>query len=107
MCERCSAAGKSYYIAPEDATLIAIDVSGKKLLDWLEYSLSVPLYFQTAQIVLGLDRSRDRPCRVNMLQVGPNVRRSIPRDPDCLVGGAGTGQLVAQRRRPRSDVPSG
>ena len=63
-----------YYIAPEDATLMAVEVSGRKLLDWLEYALGVPSYFQTQQLVLGFDGGRDRPCRINMLQVGKKLR---------------------------------
>ena len=69
-----SRSAKSYYIAPEDATLMAVEVSGRKLLDWLEYALGVPSYFQTQQLVLGLDDDQDRPCRINMLQVGKKLR---------------------------------
>ena len=65
---------RSYNIAPEDATLMAVEVSGRKLLDWLEYALDVPSYFQTQQLVLGLDGSQDRTCRINMLQVGKKLR---------------------------------
>ena len=64
----------AYYIAPEDATLMAVEVSGRKLLDWLEYALGVPSYFQTQQLVLGFDGDQDRPCRINMLQVGKKLR---------------------------------
>jgi hypothetical protein len=53
---------------------MAVEVSGRKLLDWLEYALGVPSYFQTQQLVLGFDGSQDRPCRVNMLQVGKKHR---------------------------------
>ena len=63
-----------YHIAPEDATLMAVVVSGRKLLDWLEYKLGVPSYFQTQQLILGFDGSRDGPCRINMLQVGRKLR---------------------------------
>jgi hypothetical protein len=64
----------AYYIAPEDATLMAVEVSGGKLLDWLEYALGVPSYFQTQQLVLGFDGGQDLPCRINMLQVGKKLR---------------------------------
>jgi hypothetical protein len=64
----------AYFIAPEDATLMAVEVSGRKLLDWLEYALGVPSYFQTQQLVLGFDGSQNRPCRINMLQVGKKLR---------------------------------
>ncbi len=53
---------------------MAVEVSGRKLLDWLEYALSVPSYFQMQQLVLGFDGSQDRPCRINMLQVGKKHR---------------------------------
>ncbi len=55
---------------------MAVEVSGGKLLDWLEYALDVPSYFQTQQLVLGFDGGQDRPCRINMLQVGkqPELR---------------------------------
>ena len=65
---------KTYYIAPEDATLMAVEVSGRKLLDWLEYALGIPSYFQTQQLILGYDGDQDRPCRINMLQVGKQLR---------------------------------
>ena len=71
--ERCRSE-KTYYIAPEDATLMAVEVSGRKLLDWLEYALGVPSYFQTQQLVLGFDGDQDRPCRINLLQVGKKHR---------------------------------
>lgn len=71
--ERCRSV-PAYYIAPEDATLMAVEVSGRKLLDWLEYALGVPSYFQTQQLVLGFDGGQDRPCRINMLQVGKKLR---------------------------------
>ena len=48
---------------------MAVEVSGGKLLDGLEYALGVPSYFQTQQLVLGFDGGQDRPCRINMLQV--------------------------------------
>ena len=51
---------------------MAVEVSGRKLLDWLEYAL--PSHFQTQQLVLGFDGSQDRPCRINMLQVGKKLR---------------------------------
>jgi hypothetical protein len=73
MFERCRTI-PLYGIAPEDATLMAVEVSGRKLLDWLEYALGVQSYFQTQQLVLGFDGSQDRPCRVNMLQVGKKLR---------------------------------
>ena len=55
---------------------MAVEVSGRKLLDWLEYvlHLGVPSYFQTQQLVLGFDADQDRPCRINMLQVGQKHR---------------------------------
>jgi hypothetical protein len=55
---------------------MAVEVSGRKLLDWLEciLELGVPSYFQTQQLVLGFDGSQDSPCRVNMLQVGKKLR---------------------------------
>ena len=53
---------------------MAVEVSGRKLLDWLEYALGVPSYFQTQQLVLGFDGSQDHPCRINMLQVGKKLR---------------------------------
>ncbi len=65
---------KSYYIAPEDATLVAVEVSGGTLLDLLEYALGVPSYFQTQQLALGFDGGKDRPCRINKLQVGKKLR---------------------------------
>jgi hypothetical protein len=52
---------------------MAVEVSGRKLLDWLEYALGVPSYFQTQQLVLGFDGDQDRPCRINMLQVGKKL----------------------------------
>jgi hypothetical protein len=70
---RRAAIGKYYRIEPEDATLMAVEVSGRKLLDWLEYALGVPSYFQTQQLVLGFDGGQDRPCRINMLQVGKKL----------------------------------
>ena len=51
---------------------MAVEASGRKLLDWLEYALGVQSYFQTQQLVLGYDGDQDRPCRINMLQVGQN-----------------------------------
>ena len=64
----------SYHIAPEDATLMAVEVSGRKLLDWLESALGVPSYFQTQQLVLGFDGSQDSPCQIHTLQVGKKLR---------------------------------
>ena len=49
---------------------MAVEVSGRKLLEWLEDALDIPSYFQTQQLVLGFDGSLDRPCRINVLQVG-------------------------------------
>ena len=53
---------------------MAVEVSGGKLLDWLEYALGVPSYFQTQQLILGFDGSQDGPCRIHTLQVGKNLR---------------------------------
>jgi hypothetical protein len=59
---------------PEDTTLMAVEVTGKALLDWLQYSLSnVPFYFQTQQIVLGFDGNQVPRCRINMLEVGKTL----------------------------------
>jgi hypothetical protein len=71
--ERCRSS-PHYYIAPEGATLMAVEVSGRKLLEWLEDALDIPSYFQTQQLVLGFDGSLDRPCRINVLQVGKKLR---------------------------------
>ncbi len=72
--ERRRSTNNYYIIEPEDTTLMAVEVSGGKLLDWLEYALGVPSYFQTQQLVLGFDGSQDLPCRINMLQVGKKLR---------------------------------
>jgi hypothetical protein len=59
-----------YYIPAEDSTLMSVQVSGKALLDWVQYSLSnAPFYFQTQHIVVGFDSSQVSRCRINMLQV--------------------------------------
>jgi hypothetical protein len=53
---------------------MAVEVTGKALLDWLQYSLSnVPFYFQTQQIVLGFDGNQVPRCRINMLEVGKTL----------------------------------
>ena len=61
-----------------DSMLMAVLVSGKQLLAWLEYSLShAPFYFQTHRLLLGFDRTRAPPCQINMLQVADTPARAL------------------------------